>query len=489
MVRCRASQENALMKPREATIRNLRSSYDSLRAELQRSLQRRGSSREQAEDLVSASFAALLSLSDEQLAQVSNQRAYLHGIARNLQVRAITDSQRNVATPDDQLDRAEDDPAFAYLETQDARSLALDAFEKVTPRQQQVLWLATVENRSAKSIASELSMTVTNVTSLTSRAKLALREAYIAALLARKPPPCGFDVRDLARIATGTAPQRLERKCQSHADTCSDCPQLLDMATEELRWGYPLLAAVALGGIAGGVLTEPLDSASAAGNNTSSRIPLVLALGGLLFALIWLTGASIVNMAADAHTVPITIGTTDTASNVDVDATPSSQSLYLPGPGETMSWKTQILSNSTERTHLFASLHLVDESHTTQSATLRYGFAWKGGEVAVPLPPAGSDQSIYLGTMAPGDVNTLTGFVMRDDSDTDQTATATVAVTLLVSNALAEGVDIGDRVPDASTFLAATGLGQNRLGVTLACSLVLVLTGLALVEFRRQSRG
>lgn len=477
------------MMTRDATLKELVGSYRFLSSEIQRALQRRGSSLEQAEDLVSASFAIMLSLGEDELARISNQRAYLHGIARNLQVKSIADSQRQISTPDEGLDRAVDDPGFSRLETAQARELAVEAFGALSPNEQQLLWRSMVEQHSMRTIAKELETTVTNVTSQISRAKVALRVAYVAVLMLRTPPTCGFEVPDLARVAVGTASARLIRKYRAHADKCAECSQLLIAAQEELRGGVPLLAIVALGGVSGGYLAAPAESASASQTGSSSRARLLIGVVGFLLAVAWWTSATAVNVLDTESSIPISLGSLPSeAVSVDVQATPAVQTIPVPAPGEASTWETRIESTSSRGNYLFAAPRMLEEGYTTQPATMTYGFEWDGALVPVAVTNAGELQPVYLGVIDPGESAPAVGHIARDPTDTDQGATAVVEVVFLVSDSLPDGIGIGDRAPSRASFLAATGLDENRHGVTIALAVALVCGGLIVLTPRARGR-
>ena len=446
---------------------------------------RRGATRDDAEDLVSAGFANLLSLKVEQIQEIDNLRAYLHAVTRNLHLRLVQEAGREAPAPDEHPDPATPERGFERLEEQESRTLVVRSFKRLSEKQQRILWLSIIEERSTREIGELLGVSVSNVTTQTHRARAALREAYVAEFIALSPPACGTSPDRLARIVSGTATRRQAHQFAAHLRSCTSCAKTINDANREATWLPPVAPLVALGGVAGGMLS----TANAPAARTRTRNPRTLfgvasIVAGGLFLLWWMTDAAVRPNVAASPGVQV-IASSDEApaqgGSALLSAEPSRITLQMPPAGGTEAWRAQLVSNSTEPRQLLAAVSLIEETHETEPAHLSFSFDRQTRGTAVraarPIPLGGSQETswVYLGSLEPGEKFMAGGNLLRSELDTDQTASALADVVFVLVDRVPQGTRVGGVLREGEIpeqVLADTGSPPGPLRASVALTAI-----------------
>ncbi len=185
--------------------------------------------RDEAEDVVSESFAQVLELMRRGKGPETSFRAYLFTTIRHDAARRAKARQKLIPT--------DDDSAIDTLVGIDAGQL--DAFEasairaaytSLPARWRTVLWQVEVERRKPQDLAPVLGLSPNGVSALAYRARAALREAYLkqhlrsAAASGRK---CGEVQGRLPAMIGGRLPKRRAQAAREHLAGCADCRAVL----------------------------------------------------------------------------------------------------------------------------------------------------------------------------------------------------------------------------------------------------------------------
>jgi len=460
----------------------LTQTYVTLADEIRRNLRRNGASRSDADDVTSAAFALLLSFDEERLSQIENRRAYLHAMARNLHAQALAEQRRTLTVSNDELDVPVDSAELLRAEDGQLRQTAARAFAALSSAQQRYLFAATVQGSSAREIAEAEGISVTNATTLLSRARRDLRVAYVAELLSATPPPCGFDVPTLAQVIMGTAGARARRAYNAHVINCPSCPPLVSTIRQDLgRGGATLILAIVLGGIGTG-LTIVGDAPSANAQSKTSPRRLLATLAGLLTAValgaVALSGLP--EPAPRPEPVPMTPGASAPPTGTLAAQAPSA--VPLPAPGETIQWAAEVTSASEGTRYLFASTWMQDVSSADSAPpSLALTMRWGAGQVTLPHVETRRSGITYLGPINPGETLAIHHDVTRGVTDTDQHANVTLGTIFWVADTAPSGIAVGDTT-DRPDELAATGTDGAVLALTALGGAVALLAGLRLTR-------
>ncbi|MBP6685531.1 MAG: sigma-70 family RNA polymerase sigma factor [Leucobacter sp.] len=489
----------------------LAASHDELRAELKASLVRRGASFEDAEDIVSATIATALSLSDERIAEVENLRAYLHAVARNMYAKHGKDLSRSEPRDHVDLEQGIVETGFSSIEDEQTRRLAVRAFQQLPTRARDVLWQIIVEEKTSKQIAQSMGVTVTSVTTQAQRAKVALREAYIAEFIALTPPDCGFKPEALARIVSGNATKRAREKYAAHLQTCKSCPKLESAARDEATWVRSLISLIALGGAAGGALSRAADRPQGHGSARASRRFIGAAGVAVCIGLlcVWLSAAGAHLPLPNGEGLAISfaggasVGSSSdrevAAHTLSVAVTPERLALPMPPAGGREPWAVEARSESSMEGHLLASARVSALSYESEPARLAISVrppARPGQETAASseapqawLTGAGSEQYLYLGSISPGETLEAAGTILRNANDIDQTAAARTDIEFLLVDTVPAGTRVGDelaRLPEDTARLVTTGTSHLQVSVPLG---LFLLGGGTLLAFAGRHRA
>jgi len=459
----------------------LTQTYVTLADEVRRNLRRNGASRSDAHDVTSAAFALLLSFDEERLSQIENRRAYLHAMARNLYAQALAEQRRTLTVSNDELDAPVDSAELSRMEDGQLRQTAARAFAALNPVQQRYLFAATVQGSSAREIAEAEGISVTNATTLLSRARRDLRVAYVAELLSVTPPTCGFDVPTLARVIIGTAGARARRAYDAHVINCPSCPPLVSTIRQDLGRGVTLILAIVLGGVGTG-LTIVGDAPSANAQSKISPRRMLATLAGLLTAVA-LGAVALSGVPAPAprpEPVPMTPGASAPPTGTLAARAPSA--VPLPAPGETIQWAAEVTSASEGTRYLFASTWMQDVSSADSAPpSLALTMRWGAGQVTLPHVETRRSGITYLGPINPGETLAIHHDVTRGVTDTDQHANVTLGTIFWVSDTAPSGIAVGDTT-DRPDELAVTGTDGAVLALTALGGAVALLAGLRLTR-------
>lgn len=455
--------------------------HSDVSSEMARALVRRGWSPARAEDIVSDSFAAVLALDDARLVAIDNMRAYLHAVSRSMASKEGALLHRESSAPDEHLDRGETEGGFTEIDLAANRSLARASFATLAPDEQRILWYAVIEGRSMKEIAETLGKKVTAVTTQLSRARAALREAYIRAFLEETPPSCGYDMRKLARVISDTASTRMRRDYDAHAQECEECPALEHAARDELKWGSTLIAIVALGGSAAGFLTSS-DAARAEEDHSSGTRRLLFALCGLLAGILLLTIAGFTSVQEPrSATALIEVGSSPRAGqSLQLTALPAAIARPLPAPGESAMWESEVRNTGASSAALFLSLRTNTRGSLGEGVSLELTVAQHGETVTQNVRAEVLEAGIlYLGTVVSGATVPMTITAARDRSDEDQSVDLEMTTTYLGTTDVPRGLSIGDILPEATLLGDTQQNDPDRLAATGA-SVPMALVGAAI---------
>ncbi|GGM56889.1 hypothetical protein GCM10012275_29990 [Longimycelium tulufanense] len=197
---------------------------------------------EDPEDVVAEAFAKVFALLTAGAGPDANFRGYLLVTVRNTIHERHRRSQREVYLDD--LESV----AGAHGVTDETgrcveRWLALDAFNRLSPRWRTVLWYTEIEGRSPAETAAVFGMTANAVSALAYRAREKLRQAYLQAHVA---PVGAHACRGTAGRLGAWARRRLHgQEAARVEDHLAECPRCQDVATELAHVNRSMRMAVA----------------------------------------------------------------------------------------------------------------------------------------------------------------------------------------------------------------------------------------------------
>jgi RNA polymerase sigma factor (sigma-70 family) len=185
--------------------------------------------RDEAEDIVSESFAQVLELMQRGKGPQTAFRAYLFTTIRNGAARRAKARQKLIPTDD-----------YSQIDTLVGFDVGrLDAFElsairaaydSLPERWRTVLWQVEVERRRPQELTSDLGLSANGVSALAYRARAALREAYLKQHIgpvSSLSSSCRDAQDDLPAMVRGTLPERREERLRTHLRGCADCSSIL----------------------------------------------------------------------------------------------------------------------------------------------------------------------------------------------------------------------------------------------------------------------
>jgi len=402
-------------------------------------------------------------------------------MARNLHAQAVAEQRRTSTVSHDELDVPVDSAELLRVEDGQLRQTAARAFAALSSVQQRYLFAATVQGSSAREIAEAEGVSVTNATTLISRARRDLRVAYVAELLSTTPPLCGFDVPTLARVIMGAAGTRARRAYDAHIIDCSSCPPLVSTIRQDLGRGVTLLLAIVLGGIGTG-LTLIGDAPSANAQSITSPRRMLAKLAGLLTAVA--LGAVALSGVPDPapRPEPVPMGPGASAPPTGTLAARAPSAIPLPAPGETIEWAAEVTSASEGTRYLFASTWMQDMSFADSAPpSLALTMRWGAGQVRLPHVETRRSRITYLGPIDPGETLAIHHDVTRGVTDTDQHANVTLGTIFWVADTAPSGIAVGETT-DRPDGLAVTGTDGAVLALTALGGAMALLAGLRLTR-------
>ncbi len=242
-----------------------------------------------ADDLIADAFAAVFRRAASN-APILNFRAYLSACIRNAHLAHLRERSRSSPASDQPwlFDAAVDD---AHLADGIAAEHAIAALATLPAGWRELLWRVEVEGRSNAELATLMGKSHTAVSSMTHRARGALRRAFLDRHV---PDPgasgCRWTREHLSRYVRNELSDRAAGRVQSHVAECATCASVLqDLESLNRRIGASLWPVVLVGaGPTLSVVPNPDGSAStpsADASPASSASPPVPPPAGSLAAL------------------------------------------------------------------------------------------------------------------------------------------------------------------------------------------------------------
>lgn len=186
--------------------------------------------RDEAEDVVSESFAQVLELMQRGKGPQTAFRAYLFTTIRNGAARRAKARQKLIPTDDD----ARFDTLVGFdVGPLDAFELSAirAAYESLPERWRTVLWQVEVERQKPQELAATLGLSPNGVSALAYRARAALREAYLKQHLGPVSSVASRSCREtqasLPAMVRRTLPQRRMEQVRAHLQRCADCSAIV----------------------------------------------------------------------------------------------------------------------------------------------------------------------------------------------------------------------------------------------------------------------
>ncbi|MEV7974379.1 RNA polymerase sigma factor [Cellulomonas sp. NPDC089187] len=213
-----------------------------------------------AEDIVSETFASLLSTLRRGGGPVGGVRGYLRTVMRRQSGHVRADAARSIPaeelslllTEPDRLrqeDLAVDSPEEVVLERSDDAA-ARQAFTLLSPRNRRVIELVELRGMSYREAAAELGMTVGYLGRRLHLARRELFDGWVGAhVLPVDAPGEHPSALEIARQITGNHGPRLRRRVTAHLTECSACRRRVDLVDLGQRQA-PSWRAAALGWLA-----------------------------------------------------------------------------------------------------------------------------------------------------------------------------------------------------------------------------------------------
>lgn len=310
-----------------------------------------------ADDLVSESFARVLTVLQAGKGPDESFRAYLLTSIRRLHIDKIRHDKRVRSTDDEsELDRAVEfvDPAEMKFE----QSAAASAYASLPERWQLVLWHLDVEGQKPADIAVLLGMSANSVSALAYRAREGLRQAYLQGHLSPSlHASCRVTTSMLGSYVRKGLSARDTARVEAHLDECSRCTGLyleLSEINSNLSGilGPALLGPAAGGYLAGGGAAALVGVGAAVGTKGAMAAAIETALVPVKIAGTAIVGAgtqgvvtaAVVVTVAAAGTVAVT---TDLGSTAKEQPEASAPATTVPTPSPSTETPTEPESTET----------------------------------------------------------------------------------------------------------------------------------------------
>lgn len=205
-----------------------------------------------AHDLVSESFARILSATRRGKGPSEAFASYLRMTIRNVAYEWASQDKRTISV----AEYDERDAGYAELDWGEwsDNELIKTAFRGLPARWRMVLWRTAVEGESPAALADDLGLTPNAVAALAMRAREGLRLAYLQAHIAKvHRRSCREHALRLAAHLRKPLSRRQRITLRKHLLACSSCRRLESELAEVNRWLGVAAAPVAIAGASGGV--------------------------------------------------------------------------------------------------------------------------------------------------------------------------------------------------------------------------------------------
>ncbi|MBQ3359463.1 MAG: sigma-70 family RNA polymerase sigma factor [Microbacterium sp.] len=301
-----------------------------------------------ADDLVSEAFVKVLFAIQDGRGPEGLFRPYITMTVRNL---ARTQFVREPAMLDVDVELESQGTPSGEEQVVEAyeRSMMLGAFQTLPPRWQEVLWHSEVEGLRPREVAQYLGIPANAVSALLIRAKRGLKDAWVAAHLAKADSPeCRATISELGAYVRNGLSQRSTLRVETHLSTCANCKRALEEAQNASHLTLALFPAVvgipAVGAYAAQLSAPPLPQAlvalgvepypdllptGRAGESRSSGRRGAVVIAGALVLLLGV-GATLAFIAQDS--VEVTAGEGAPAPTPATTTTPSTTAPSFPPP-------------------------------------------------------------------------------------------------------------------------------------------------------------
>ncbi len=261
------------------------------------------------DDLVAESFTRIYQAIKVGKGPTSAFKPYLFATMRNL---AISWGRSRREIPLEHIEAVEDPASTeAAADADFDASLVSTAILALPDRWQEVLWFAEIENLSMQEIGNRLEITERAAAVLAFRAREGLRQAWIVAHLASRPPAskeCRWTLGKLGAHARRRLTSRDSERVQAHLAQCTDCRAKADEARQASSRMLSVLipAGIALGAGAQGweLLASAGSSANAAVMPTTVTVP-VVGLASAKVGVIMLSVAAATTLAVGVSTAVV----------------------------------------------------------------------------------------------------------------------------------------------------------------------------------------
>ena len=239
-----------------------------------------------ADDLVAEAFAAVFRRPGS-IAPILNFRAYLGACIRNAYLAHRRDGARSVPASDQPwvFDNAVDDP---HLVDDIAAEHAIAALAALPAVWRELLWRVEVEGRTNAELAVLMGKSRTAVSSMTHRAREALRRAFLDRHVPTSDASaCRWTRQQLSRYVRSELSDRAAGRVRAHVSDCAECANVLqDLESVNRRIGVALWPVLLVGGAgptlpiltgADGSSSTPPDASSGPLSALTGASPTVIA--------------------------------------------------------------------------------------------------------------------------------------------------------------------------------------------------------------------
>ncbi|MBL3685790.1 sigma-70 family RNA polymerase sigma factor [Leucobacter zeae] len=220
--------------------------------------------RDRAEDLVSETFARVLRALSGGNGPTDSVLGYVLISLRSEAVRAAGIAANVVAAEPDAFSEIVDDAAPHFADRIADRDLILRSYDRLPPRDRELLWLLDVEEAPASVVGERLGLASGALRVAVHRARKRLGTLYLQQHVEFVDPDCRPFAEQLADYVRRRLGRRDARALEAHLAHCRSCAEqaamLSDVGSRLRVWLAPLF----LGAAAGGALTASGRDASAA---------------------------------------------------------------------------------------------------------------------------------------------------------------------------------------------------------------------------------
>ena len=198
-----------------------------------------------ADDLVSEAFVKVLHAIRAGGGPVRAFRPYITMTVRNV-ARTLHVRESSLIDADLESRRTEVPNGEVAAVVRFERDVALEAFNSLPERWQQVLWYSEVDGLKAGAISRFLGIPANAVSALLVRARRAFRDAWVSAhSAAATTPECAATVRDLGAFVQHRLSSRRRAAVEAHLRSCENCRAALAEARHASSMILVLLPLVA----------------------------------------------------------------------------------------------------------------------------------------------------------------------------------------------------------------------------------------------------